>query len=273
MNGVDRFRAKVTVALPEAILVNELVAAAGYAVVQTARAGHKELTCVGAMLKAARLNPETFRRVWPVIVELSAGGPIHSRIVSSLAYVERRLAGTGVSLSQPFWRERLLKLGAREIVDATASLASLENRSGETVWGEAVRKILNRGLRTNKMVFPGKARGDNPGDDPDPGDDEPDGGERTTPARRDTPPGPSATPDPPAPLAGDRMEVMANCGSDRLPPGSECRTCRKPMRQEPTYFIKAGATVPPGTLPVTCANCHRAATRAGTGDGRHKRTA
>jgi hypothetical protein len=182
LSALDRFRAQVAVGLPEALLVQELLDAAGYTLSTSPSAGKRQTGAVGALVKSARLDAAVLRRAWPLILKLAEDGPIPGRLVQSVFYVERKLNGTPDSLLESPWRDRLIKLGLKGLLEATAAMASLEKRSGEAIFGRALVAALNRGVR-NKLVLSSKGGQDpdDDGQDDDEGDPAP-GAQDPTPA-------------------------------------------------------------------------------------------
>jgi hypothetical protein len=205
LSSIDRFKAQVAVGLPEAMIVQGLLDGAGYTLSTSPADGKRQTGAVGALVKSARTDADVLRRVWPLILKLADDGPIPGRLVQAVYYVERKLASTPDSLLESPWRDRLIKLGLKGLLEATAAMASLEKRSGEAIFGRALVAALNRGVR-NKLVLSTKGGQDTEDDDPDDDEGSPAGAAKAGPGPDD----PS-----PAEIEAERAKLRAAHVEDR----------------------------------------------------------
>jgi hypothetical protein len=170
LSALDRFRAQVTVGDGAAVLVQRLLDEAGYTLATGVAVDVRQTKCVGVMLRLAQADRASFLRAWPLILEVAAGGPIYELVVHTIGHVERRLDGTGESLTQDPWRQRLVRMGTTGILDATTRAATYHGKRGVRVWAIGLVDALNRGLR-NRLTLPTGQADERPeADDPKPED-------------------------------------------------------------------------------------------------------
>lgn len=132
------------------MFANALIESAGRTPSQSAKAG--TVRCLSAVVLAARTNREDLVRVWPLVVEVCAGQPLHERVFGALMYLEG-FAKDGQSITEKRWRERVLKLGYQGIVNAAATAAAFYSKGGPKVWALGVMEQLNKGCRTKLLAM------------------------------------------------------------------------------------------------------------------------
>jgi hypothetical protein len=229
LTSIERFKAQIEAGDEAARLANQLLADADYRIVTKTAPETRTTKSVGAILRAIRLDRDVFLAVWPVILEVSAGGPIHSRVIETLFYIERRLVGTAVSLTRGVWHERIVKLGADTIVRETAAAAAYHHASGDAVWARGLVECMNRGMRSNRLVLPEEAGT----------------AERVT--RCVT-----------APRGHDQgvYETFANVGGNKVPPGVCCARCDKELTDAAHFVRRVDDQGEPEGRDYWCAGCN-----------------
>ena len=105
------------------------------------------MACPIMMYKCLQNNAATFRRVWPLIVNLCEGSSIDNRIVGALFYLERELVdaqGESVSIiDNPKLRAKLLEAGLSAVQRAINEGAAFFEQAGAGAWARGVLKLLN----------------------------------------------------------------------------------------------------------------------------------
>lgn len=108
--------------------------------------GAGEVRCLTALLKAAEADRELLGRIWPLVVEVCQGQALHERVFDGLLWLESRLP-EGQSLNDKRWRERVLRLGYKQLLDAAQRASTFYARGGAKVWGLGMLESLNKGCR------------------------------------------------------------------------------------------------------------------------------
>ena len=154
---IQKFRALLKMGDPATTEVNDLLREAGYRVVIVVSPGPKEVKCVRALTDRYSANPEVFKRVWPLILQIADGGPLVEIVVQTLPTIEAYIAKQGLSLLKQPWRDRLLKLKQGGIVEAANRLAEYYGKGEYMIWSKGVVDVLNKGV-SHKMKFPDPSR-------------------------------------------------------------------------------------------------------------------
>ena len=102
--------------------------------------------CVGILLRWANDDAATLCAVWPLIVAVSANGPLHQRIVEGLMYIAKRMP-SGSSLMDKEWQKRVLKVGATGLLYGAAKAGAYYATGGAKVWAAGMVEAINRGHR------------------------------------------------------------------------------------------------------------------------------
>jgi hypothetical protein len=152
VTSTEKFKAMVLLGDPAAVALQAMINESGYVIATAAAPGRPVVKCVGILLTLYRRDPDIFTRVWPVLTEASAGGPILERVVASLVYIESKIADRGLSLTRQPWRGRLLAIGARKINDAAGAASAYYSKGGEKVWAEGALNAINKGCRNHLKI-------------------------------------------------------------------------------------------------------------------------
>lgn len=144
ITSVEAFRALVTVGNKEALVVQSLLQQAG----KTAGEGMTPGTvkCVGVIQKWAQTNETALRRVWPLIVAVSSGMQIHTRVVDGLMYIETHLPDGKSLLDKEMYR-RAIKVGATGLLAGAAKASAYFSGGGAKVWAAGMIDALNHGCK------------------------------------------------------------------------------------------------------------------------------
>lgn len=140
----EKWRAQLMRGDQNTVFVNALITQAGRTV--SNYAGPTTVRCLTSMLRAAENDREALGRLWPLIVELSIGQPLHERIFDGLMYVETHLPG-GQSLTEKRWRERVFRITYQGLLDGAQRAATFYSRGGAKVWAIGMLEALNKGCR------------------------------------------------------------------------------------------------------------------------------
>jgi len=140
----ERIQAQVTANDPVAIELVGLLSACGREVraKNTGGVSAKDSAPAGACYSNLAKYRDVFLRVWPLIVELSDGAAMDSRIVSGLVTLERRLLDVR-SVMEPILRRRLLVAGRQSVLRAIGEACAFYHRGGEGVYARGMLRLLN----------------------------------------------------------------------------------------------------------------------------------
>jgi len=142
------------VAQDEATLfAHEIITNSGRTPSQTASPG--TVRCLSAIVSAARTSRDELGRVWPLAVQVCAGNALHERVFGALMYLECNLV-EGQSVADKRWREKLVKLGYKGMLDASQRAAAFYAKGGPKVWALGVMQELNKGNRTHTLLMRGE---------------------------------------------------------------------------------------------------------------------
>jgi hypothetical protein len=154
LKALEKFGSRIVLKDKDALLVQRLVVNSGYSLVSTVHANRKEIKCVDTLLKLAGSCPDVLVEVWPLLVELAAGGQISMLAVNSLVYIQKNIVDPDASLLKKPWRDRLIAAGIGGIDVAARSFAKTYDNGGSRIWAAGVVNLLNKRLR-NKLVVNG----------------------------------------------------------------------------------------------------------------------
>jgi hypothetical protein len=147
MDGADRHKALVVQGDEIAIKIDRMVVAAGRRVSRTA--SKNTVRCVTNMRKMMQLDEESFVTVWPVIVDVCDGHPLHQAIAEGLFYIQR----TTSAFYLPKWTSRALDSGYATLLEGAKQGAAYLGAGGGKSWADGILKVLNKGVR-NKLELP-----------------------------------------------------------------------------------------------------------------------
>jgi hypothetical protein len=118
-------------------------------------AGPTTVRCLSAVVAAARNTREELGRVWPLAVQVCQGNALHERVLGALMYLECNLI-EGQSVADKRWRDKILRLGYKGILDASQRAAAFYAKGGPKVWALGVMQELNKGIRTHTLSMRGE---------------------------------------------------------------------------------------------------------------------
>lgn len=118
-------------------------------------AGPTTVRCLSAVVAAARNTREELGRVWPLAVQVCQGNALHERVLGALMYLECNLI-EGQSVADKRWRDKILRLGYKGILDASQRAAAFYAKGGPKVWALGVMQELNKGSRTHTLSMRGE---------------------------------------------------------------------------------------------------------------------
>jgi hypothetical protein len=154
MTAFDKFKALVITGDETAVAVQKIAEDSGYELSGSAGTGSSfKVKCVGALMINYRLCPEAYRNVWPILGELYGGKSMHEKVVSGLFHLEMCSLKNDISIARPPWRQRVLKLGAEQLVNAASKAAAYYCRGGNRVWAKGIMDLLNHGARNRLDVI------------------------------------------------------------------------------------------------------------------------
>lgn len=153
MYSADRFKAQVIAGDPAAIVVNEIVTAAGMRVAGGTSPGGNIVSAVSELLRCVREDEATLRRLFPLLVEYSKvqKGILSEKFLRATFYLEREVPG---ALTAAARRKQLLTVPWTKFALALQS----DTRTGET---GSPRNLARRFLgafnygRRARLVVPG----------------------------------------------------------------------------------------------------------------------
>ena len=149
LNSMAKFRASTTAEQPAALLVHTLISSVG----RTASDSSTGTTvrCLSVMMNHAERQPETLKRVWPLIAEVCMGKPVHERVMDGLLYIENHLP-EGESLMDKEWRKRALRVSYDGLLGAATRFSSAYSKGGAKVWALGMVNAMNRGCRIHMKL-------------------------------------------------------------------------------------------------------------------------
>lgn len=153
VTAIQKFGAQVIAKDEVAVKTMEILKEHNYVVAGTIAAEDgRVIKCLRTLSSHVRDHEDTLRRVFPLVVETSGGGPIYERVLEAIMYTEVRLERKTESLTRHPWRTRLVKLGTSGVLEATARAASYHAKGGCAVWGRGLVHALNKGVR-NRLTL------------------------------------------------------------------------------------------------------------------------
>jgi hypothetical protein len=146
-SSVDKFKPLVVMNNPQALLINRLAKSSGRIITQ--EAGPGTISCVRSLLKWAASHPDTLEDLWPMMCEFFDGETFHNNLVDAFMYIELRIHPND-TIATGKWRQRILKLGYKSLLEGAHKAAAFYAAGGAKVWASGVILTLNKGLR-NKL--------------------------------------------------------------------------------------------------------------------------
>jgi hypothetical protein len=164
VTAIQQYRAACAYEDPAALFIRDLAAGCRYSI--NASVQGRCVKCVAYLQDCARWDRDVLARVWPLVVDLSDGGPIHHRVIAPIFWIERELrkrGGGAQTLTAPPFPSRLKKMGAGKVIEAGQKAAAYHSKGSVAIWAKGLVMALNNGLRTSKLRVAGV------------GDEDPDG--------------------------------------------------------------------------------------------------
>lgn len=147
----SRFNGLLETKNQTAIGVNNLIKHTGRV---TARwSSLNTVTCISALSKLYDEDKDVLRRIWPLMINLTAGEAFHRDLIGGLFYIERRMP-IGQSITDKRWSERLQEIGFVAIMQSiTESAVFARNRNTKTN-AVGILRVINNRLK-HKLVVSG----------------------------------------------------------------------------------------------------------------------
>lgn len=153
VTAIQKFRAQIVVGDPFAVKLDAMIRGAGFSIVDYAK-GPRHVTCVRALTAMLRENEPVLTRVWELLVEMGQHDHILEVVAHGLFFIESRIDSRGLSLLRQPWRDRVLSLGMRGLMEAAQRAAAFHAKGGPKVWADGILVALNRKTR-NRLTFDG----------------------------------------------------------------------------------------------------------------------
>lgn len=123
--------------------------------------GHKSvtkkvrvITCVATLIKTYKINPEIFKKIWPLNAAIHKDSAIHGMIWEGLFYLERYCITQNRSILEDRFENRLIKTGREKILSGISDARVFYKAGGAYVYAMALAGIMNYGLPTDKRITP-----------------------------------------------------------------------------------------------------------------------
>lgn len=145
---VDKFRANLACGEEVALYVQAELARLNITAKQNAKRP-LELHAVGWAMRRASENRESFSAVIELASQLCANSPIHERLLEGLYYIH---TNSKDGLLNSRLRERILKIGQAQLLEAANRASAFFARGGAKIWAAGMLEEINKGLR-NKIVL------------------------------------------------------------------------------------------------------------------------
>jgi len=149
LTSVQSFRALLCSHDETAMFVNSLIAQAGRE--PKKQQSSTTVACVGSLMAAATERRADLVRIWPVIVKLCDGEPMHERIIHGLLYLESKMP-EGSSLSDQRWAARIFAVGVDMLLREASKVAAVFARGGAKVYASGFVNAINKGLREGNKL-------------------------------------------------------------------------------------------------------------------------
>lgn len=147
----DQFKALLVTDDPAARTLSEL--AGKYSRRISAPSSADTISCVSDCMKLLRENRAAFERVFPIVAELCRGNAITGRVLRGINYVERHMPPKQ-SITDPYWHNRIIKIGLSSIELAIKQAAMYENKGDDRTCGSGILRVINKGLRNPLILVP-----------------------------------------------------------------------------------------------------------------------
>jgi hypothetical protein len=115
------------------------------------------ISAVSDFLNCLSTNQSAMQRVFPTLAQVCVGRAMTGRLIKGLWALERRMP-KGQSLSDKYWRDRLVHVGYDELVSSMKLTITLEGKSSEQAMAQGILRAINRNLRNPLAIDMNKAR-------------------------------------------------------------------------------------------------------------------
>lgn len=145
MASLARFKAKIIIGDKAALVVDELLTRAGLVPQEGGSPGG--VSCVGVLMDLARDDELVLRRIWPILVDLLRGKRMTQYHAMAMWQLEKNLED-GQTLTEKNWRDRIMAVGAEEIMAAISTAAAYHQVArGRNACAIGLANALNKGRR------------------------------------------------------------------------------------------------------------------------------
>jgi hypothetical protein len=153
MTVIERFKALLMIENEQALLVDSLLKKDGVTLRGGIKPGDKAIGCAGELLHWAKNDPDTLRKIWPLMIQvIEHGGMVTDRLLRGFVYLEQRIEND--SLTERRWRKRLAAVRPGDLLDGIAKANALEGGNQARSCANGVLAVLNRGLQ-RRLLVPG----------------------------------------------------------------------------------------------------------------------
>jgi hypothetical protein len=149
VTAVDKFKALLVCKDSCALAIQKLIDESGRKVAKGS--SPSTIACVALLMRLYTTDPQTFTKLWPLLVKLCRGAPFQDRIIDAAFFLERHLPD-GVSLMERRWTDRLLKIGPDRLLTQIHSASAFYASGGARVWADGILQLLNKGLAESARI-------------------------------------------------------------------------------------------------------------------------
>lgn len=154
LRRLEQHSALLIIRDPIALKIDQLAREAGRTI--GIPSGPTKISAVTALMRVLQDDQQVLFRAWPVIVAVCEGHAMPGRLIDAIWATERRML-FGQSLTDARWRDRLVKLGADELLRALRTAYVFEGRINQQIMAEAIKRQINRGLKSGKLNLKAEA--------------------------------------------------------------------------------------------------------------------
>jgi hypothetical protein len=145
----DQFKALIIAGNQEATLADQLARRAGRHI--AAGTGPYTISCAAELLRLIQQDRSAVEGAWPALSRLCAGYAMPARILRGVVNLQRRMTRND-NFRNPYWADRLVKIGYDAVFDEIKRLGLVERNYGERTCSEGVQRALNKGLRDKLQI-------------------------------------------------------------------------------------------------------------------------
>ncbi len=113
--------------------------------------GPNTVCCLSSLLKAAESSKEELSNIWPLLSQICLGHGMHEKVIEGLLYLEKHLPD-GESITKKPWRDRVLRVGYTNLLDAANKASAYYARGGARIWANGMLEALNKSCRTHMQL-------------------------------------------------------------------------------------------------------------------------